>query len=175
MVSCALKNPLARPYGFKNLQPRKKHPTVTRQLTKSRDFRQNYFCDCQDFHLRYRTSRNIRISNLDLKIYSLERNTRLWIDSWQSLETFAKIISVTSSSYTVTSVLRIRDAYLWSWILIFVPTGSRIPDPKTQQKRGMKKYFVVLPFFVATNITKLKNILFLNWCRKIFGPIYKEL
>ncbi len=33
---------------------------------------------------------------MDLKIYSLERNPRLWLDSWQSLETFAKIIPVTS-------------------------------------------------------------------------------
>ncbi len=38
----------SRPYGFKNLQPRKKPTTVTRQLTKSRDLRQNYLCD---FHL----------------------------------------------------------------------------------------------------------------------------
>jgi hypothetical protein len=36
------------PYGFKNLQPRKERMTVTRQLVKSRDFRQNYLCD---FHL----------------------------------------------------------------------------------------------------------------------------
>ncbi len=35
---------------------------------------------------------------MDLKIYSLERNPRLWLDSWQSLETLAKIISVTSIS-----------------------------------------------------------------------------
>ncbi len=36
-----------------------------------------------------------RLDTIDLKIYSLERNPRLWLDSWQSLETFAKIISVT--------------------------------------------------------------------------------
>jgi hypothetical protein len=29
-----------------------------------------------------------------------------------------------------------------------------------------EKKFVVLSFFVATNITKLKIISFLNWCRK---------
>ncbi len=28
-----------------NLEPRKKPATVTRQLTKSQDFRQNYLCD----------------------------------------------------------------------------------------------------------------------------------
>ncbi len=36
------------PYGFKNLNPSKKPATMTRQLTKSIDFRQNYLCD---FHL----------------------------------------------------------------------------------------------------------------------------
>jgi hypothetical protein len=45
--------------------------------------------------------------------------------------------------------------------------GSRISDlgsriQKQQQKRGVKE-FVVLPFFVATKITKLKIILILNW------------
>ncbi len=39
-----------------------------------------------------------RLGPMDLKIYGLERNPRLWLDSWQSLETFAKIISVTSIS-----------------------------------------------------------------------------
>jgi hypothetical protein len=61
------------------------------------------------------------------------------------------------------AVLRIRDVY----------SGSRIPDPdflpipdlgsriqKQQQKRGVKKKFVVKPFFVAPNFTKLKIILF---------------
>jgi hypothetical protein len=36
---------------------------------------------------------------------------------------------------------------------------SRIPDPKTATKeRGEKKY-VVIPFYVTTNFTKLKIIL----------------
>ncbi len=42
--------------------------------------------------------------------------------------------------------------------------GSRIPDPEpttaTEEKR---EKFVVLPFFVATNITKFKINIFLNW------------
>ncbi len=42
----------ARPYGFKNLHPSKKPTTVTQQLTKSVDLRQNYVCDC---HLRTKT------------------------------------------------------------------------------------------------------------------------
>jgi hypothetical protein len=54
-------------------------------------------------------------------------------------------------------------------------SGMFIPDPdfypfrisspgsqiqKQQQKRGVNKNFVVKPFFVATNFTKLKIILF---------------
>ncbi len=39
-----------------------------------------------------------RLGPMDLKIYKLERNPRLRLDSWRSLETFAKIISVTSIS-----------------------------------------------------------------------------
>ena len=37
---------------------------------------------------------------------------------------------------------------------------SRIPDPKTAKKeRGEKRLFVI-PFYVATNFTKLKIIFF---------------
>jgi hypothetical protein len=48
----------------------------------------------------------------------------------------------------------------------FTHPRSRIPDleswiQKPQQKRGDKK-FAVIPFFVATNFTKLKIIIFLK-------------
>jgi hypothetical protein len=58
-------------------------------------------------------------------------------------------------------------------ILIFTHPGSRIPDPgsrisdpgsriqKQQQKTGVKSFFFVKPFFVATNFTKINIILFL--------------
>jgi hypothetical protein len=44
---------------------------------------------------------------------------------------------------------------------------SRIPDlgsriPKQQQKRGLKKNFFVIPFYLATNFTKLNIILVLK-------------
>jgi hypothetical protein len=58
------------------------------------------------------------------------------------------------------SVLRIRDVYPGSRILIFTHPGSRIPDPGSRipdpktKERGEKK-LVVLPFYVATNFTKL--------------------
>ncbi len=42
--------------------------------------------------------------------------------------------------FTFLSVLRIRDVYPGSRILIFTHPGSRIPDPKTEkQKIGVKK------------------------------------
>ncbi len=39
------------------------------------------------------------------KIFSLDRNPRLWLDSWQSLETFAKITSVISISGKISACL----------------------------------------------------------------------
>ncbi len=63
-------------------------------------------------------------------------------------------------------MLRIRDVYSGP-DPDFYPSrvqdpGSRIPDPKTATREKGGK-MVVLPVFVATNITKLKLILFLNW------------
>jgi hypothetical protein len=52
--------------------------------------------------------------------------------------------------------------------------GSRIPDPKTATKEIGRKN-VIIPFFVATNFTKLNIITFLICCRKKCGPIFQEL
>jgi hypothetical protein len=65
---------------------------------------------------------------------------------------------------SIPTVLRIRDVYPGSWILIFTHSGSQISDPgsKNSNKReGLNKFFVK-PFFVATNFTKLKIILILH-------------
>jgi hypothetical protein len=47
---------------------------------------------------------------------------------------------------------------------MFIPDPGfypfRIPDPKTATKERGEKKFVVKPFFVATNFTKLKITLF---------------
>ncbi len=66
------------------------------------------------------------------------------------------------------AVLRIRDVYPESRILIFthpgsrIPDlGSRIPDPKTATKEGGEKKFFVITFYAATNFTKLHIILVL--------------
>jgi hypothetical protein len=66
-------------------------------------------------------------------------------------------------------VLGIRDVYPGSRILIFthpgsrIPDlGSRIPDQKTATKDRGEKKFVVITFYVATNLSKLKIILVLK-------------
>jgi hypothetical protein len=48
--------------------------------------------------------------------------------------------------------LRIQNVY----------PGLRIPDPKTATKERGDKKIVVIPFFVATNFTKLKILLCLK-------------
>jgi hypothetical protein len=63
-------------------------------------------------------------------------------------------------SGSATPVLRIRDVYPGSRILVFTHSGSRILDPKTATKESGEKKFVVTPFFVSTNVTKLLIILF---------------
>jgi hypothetical protein len=60
------------------------------------------------------------------------------------------------------TVLRIRDVYPGSRILIFTHPGSRIPDPKTATKERGGKKFDVIPFYVATNFTKSYIILVLK-------------
>jgi hypothetical protein len=54
-------------------------------------------------------------------------------------------------------------------------TGSRIPDPKTATKERGEKKFDVIPFYVATNFTKMYIISVFECRRKKFGPIFKEL
>jgi hypothetical protein len=44
------------------------------------------------------------------------------------------------------AVLRIRDVYSGSLILIFTHPGSRISDPKTAAKERGGKKLVVIPF-----------------------------
>ncbi len=68
-------------------------------------------------------------------------------------------------------MLRIRDVYPGPRTLTFTHSESRIQ--KQQQKRGVKK-LVVKPFFVATNFTKLKIILFFKcWRKKIWASFQR--
>ena len=52
-------------------------------------------------------------------------------------------------------MLRIRDVYPGSRILIFTHPGSRIPDPKTATKERGEKKLVVKSFYVATKFNKI--------------------
>ncbi len=86
--------------------------------------------------------------------------------NWQFFHNICIELKSQSKDY---SVLRIRDVYPVSRILIFTHPGSRISDPgsrisdlgsripKQVEKRGVKK-FVVKHLFVATNFTKCKII-----------------
>ncbi len=65
-----------------------------------------------------------------------------------------------------THMLRIWDVYPGSWFLPFPDPGSRIPEPKTATKDRSEKKFLVIPFYVATNFTKMKIILVLKCWRK---------
>jgi hypothetical protein len=61
------------------------------------------------------------------------------------------------------------------YVLTYSQCLSRIPDPKTATKEKGEKKFDVIPFYVATNFTKLYIILVLKCRRTKFGPIFKEL
>ncbi len=82
---------------------------------------------------------------------------------WQRL---GRLSSVTSSVEDPGCLSRIADPD-------FYP--SRIPDPKTATKERDEKKIFVIPFYVATNFTKLKIILVLKCRRKKFWQIFKEL
>jgi hypothetical protein len=64
--------------------------------------------------------------------------------------------------FLISTVLRIRDVYPISWNPDPDFYSCRIPDPTTATKGKGGGNFFVLHFFVATNITSLKTILFLN-------------
>jgi hypothetical protein len=52
---------------------------------------------------------------------------------------------------------------------------SRISVAKTATEKRSGKKFVVLPFFVTTNISKLNIILFMNWKRQNFSQFTKKV
>ncbi len=74
----------------------------------------------------------------------------------------SQIVGKLLQQRTLYTVLRIRDVYPGSRIPDpdFYPSripdlGFRIPDPKTATKERDEKKLVVIPFYVATNFTKL--------------------
>ncbi len=71
---------------------------------------------------------------------------------------------------------RIPDVYPGSRILIFTHPGSRISDPgsKNSNKRERGKKIFVIPFYVATNFTKLSIILVLKCWKQNLGQFSKK-
>jgi hypothetical protein len=84
------------------------------------------------------------------------------------------------------AVLRIRDVYPGSRILIFTHPGSRISDlgsrisdlgsriQKQQQKRGVKKISCHI-FLSSYKFHKIEHYFSFEVLRKQSGPIFKEL
>ncbi len=69
-------------------------------------------------------------------------------------------------------VLRIRDVYPGSRILIFTHTGSRISDPVSKNsnaRQGRKKNLLSYLFFGAINFTKLNYFIFEMLKKKILA------
>jgi hypothetical protein len=84
------------------------------------------------------------------------------IDNWKKINFLDQTTIYLSLGLHKKAAWRIRDAYPGSRILIFthpgsriLDPGSRIPDPKTATKERGEKKIVVIPFYVATNFTKL--------------------
>jgi hypothetical protein len=81
-------------------------------------------------------------------------------------------------NYEQNKMLREENQCCGSGMLIPDPDfcPSRIPDPKTATKEKGEKKFVVLPFFVATNITKIINYFISKQVKKkLWTNFYKEL
>jgi hypothetical protein len=68
-------------------------------------------------------------------------------------------------------VLRIRDVYPLSRILILYP--SRIPDPKTSTKERGEKKIVVIPI-CSHKFHKIENYFIFEMLKKKISPIFKE-
>jgi hypothetical protein len=63
-------------------------------------------------------------------------------------------------------VLRIRDVYPGSRILIFTHPGSRIPDPKTGTKERGEKKICCHTFFCSHKFHKIVNYLIIEMLKK---------
>ncbi len=117
-------------------------------------------------------------------IISSDTGAQFTSNIWDSLCLLLQIRHQPTTAYHPQAVWRIWDVYPKSRILIFIhpgsripdlgsripdlgsripDLGSRIPDPKTATKEKGEKKFDVIPFYVATNFTKLYIILVLKW------------
>ncbi len=67
------------------------------------------FTTRQEVFLTRGRKENHRLDPMDLKIYTLAKNPRLWLDSWQNLWIFAIIMPVTPISGFNSILLRINE------------------------------------------------------------------
>jgi hypothetical protein len=58
---------------------------------------------------------------------------------------------------------------------MFIPDPDFYPSRIQKQQEKREGKFVVISFFVATNFTKLKIILFLEMLKKKFWSVFQEL
>ncbi len=70
-------------------------------------------------------------------------------------------------------VLRIRDGYPGSWF--FTHPGSRIPDQKHQEKRGVKKKFLWYIFFCSHKFHKIVNYFIIEMAKKKIWPSFQRI
>ena len=90
------------------------------------------------------------------------RPTRLrasFCSRWKKTKIYIKS-NFREITYDHESVLRIRDVYPGSRILMFTHPGPRISDQKEQQKRGVKKmccHRYQIPFFCSHKFHKIVN------------------
>ncbi len=111
-------------------------------------------------------NRHLRINNLYLS--SVADPERLW---WGNLLfDFFNTRSHRVNYETIKNGTFIPDPDFYPFRI--PDLGSRIQ--KQQQKRGVKKNLLSKPFFVATNFTKLKIILFFKCWRKNLGQFSKN-
>ncbi len=72
-------------------------------------------------------------------------------------------------------MLRIRDVYPGTRILIFTHPGSRIQKAKTATKERGEKKLAVIPFLCSHKFHKIEHNFSFEELKTKFGPIFKEL
>jgi hypothetical protein len=99
---------------------------------------------------------------MDLKIYSLERNPRLWLDSWQSFKTFAIIISVDSISPQLVQGQPLTMPSRTRKILVLAVTITEM-----SMELKISSLFMYLSYFRILLLWSLRRIV--AWCSPSFA------
>jgi hypothetical protein len=86
-----------------------------------------------------------------------------------------KITLVAFEEFWFSAVLRIRDVYPGSRILISTHPGSRIPDPKTATKERGEKKVGCLTIFCSHKFHKIKNYFIFDMLKKIMWANFQRI